>query len=235
MAQRLDKKPVQIAIFEIMNLHHATGYGVHVASSTEADGTGRFPELFLQVDAADRVMFTYLDAGRTGGPFLDISPLESPQPIGDLTALPSLGDATPTLDSPTVDSGAPSGTAVLDPDFGAKPTGLHRFEIDLGPKTEIESIGIMIRDRSLELSCRRFSSRRNGPAREFNTSAFIKQDKNDLGMLSPLFWQADGLISGQGGSGWQVQAFIDSDATGSEDSSLVGHTNTDPAGDPTGG
>lgn len=229
MSQKIDVKPTQMVTFNVKNPQHATGYGLHVASSHEADGTGRFPELFLQVDAAHRIRFVYLDAAQTRGSYIDISATSSSGPIAELAGLPSIADATTPAAGSIADPDPSPGSAVLDLDIGSKPTGLHRFEVDLGPKTEIASIDIVIRKHSLEVGCTRLSCRRKGPAREFSVYTSITQNENDLGALSPLFWQAIGLISGKEGSGWHVgRPKISTDGWNSEDLTLVSHNNTDP-------
>ena len=241
MSRRLDIGTAQFAEFEVHNVGQATGYGLHVASSTDADGSGMYPELFLRVDGEDHVHVVYLDAGRTGGPFIDLSIAGTPSFGGTVTsgAVISASSSQPPSADATVDASLVTPTLSIGTDTaaGAKAIGLHRFEADLGPKTDIEHIRLAIRKASLDVDCRRRSSRRQGPARLFYVNVHVPQDADkDLGRLSPLFWQANGLLSGQSGSGWNVgNPTVALDGPGSEDSTLATHTNTDPAGEPTGG
>ena len=256
MAQAIKRGSAEKAIFEVVNARQATGFGLHVSGSQEANGRGLHAEFFLRASEDGQVVFVYLDGGRSPLPYIGPMP-SGPDYLGDITVLadvtvgPAEGDSQGTAGLPTLDL---SGGLTLDPMVPApdRPTtaeneeselrGLHRFDVPLGHRDNLDSIVVVLTNRQLEVACVCRSTGTEGPRRVCHVDVNIPLESGGLGSYSDLSYSSNGLLTASGdsgsGSGWETrEPRTEQDGGGSDDDSLDDglHIDDGPGNEPTGG
>ncbi len=232
MTQTIKLGTAMRATFEVVDARRATGFGLHVAASPEANGRGVYAEFFLQASGAGEVEFVYFDGGRSVLPFVgSVTSLDALPVLGDISVVGpepeveglagmDLGSGVSLDVSPAVSPAVPDSSlspAVPDSsstsvDLGTQELrGQHRFRVKLGQRDDIGSIVVSLSGRELVVDCGRQSTHRQGPSRIFYLSVSIPQVEGDLGSRPELFYSSNGLLSpavdvGSGnvgaGSGW---------------------------------